>query len=447
MKTKIDILNRDEFINRVIQLVKLISSNKGNMTFAINGSWGCGKTFVLEEIERRLSEDESKQYLVIHYNCWQYDYYDEPLIALVSALHDYADSTKPIPDDARAEIKEIVTKVGANLFTQVVKNTLKVDLAETITTAKEAFDAASTAIAERHGYDAFFGFKRALTALKVDLEKLSNQYTLIFAVDELDRCLPEYAIKVLERLHHITEELPNIITILSVDEDRLEKTVDSIFKTDSAKEYLKKFIHFEVALDPGRPNGKDFLSKFPKFSDRFDSTLYGQLNGTERFLEELFFGIDAREQEHIVEKTTIFNDLCFGPNKQDHTMMYMELFLATLHYYYGEDSIFSNKKRVMDPLNVFGSCPNMPSVFKSQHSGFCFDKHRVFGSYPGKTILIDTKNIFMVIFHYWYYVPEPSNNLSIYDTEIIPRLEQPNPRLEKNVEVLRRNIKLLEIIK
>lgn len=185
METKIDILNRDEFINRVIQLVNLISSNKGNMTFAINGAWGCGKTFVLEEIERRLSEDESKKYLVIHYNCWQYDYYDEPLVALVSAISDYADSTKTIPEDTKTEIKNIVTKVGASLFTQVVKNKLGVDIGETITVAKDAFDSAAAAVAEKHGYDAFFGFKSVLTTLKMDLQELSDKYTLVFAVDEL----------------------------------------------------------------------------------------------------------------------------------------------------------------------------------------------------------------------------------------------------------------------
>ena len=94
MSKKVDILNRDEFIQRVVDIVKLIASNKGNMTFAIDGAWGCGKTFVLEEIEKQLSNDPSKNYLVIPYNCWQYDYYDEPLVALVSALVSFMKKTR-----------------------------------------------------------------------------------------------------------------------------------------------------------------------------------------------------------------------------------------------------------------------------------------------------------------------------------------------------------------
>lgn len=51
--------------------------------------------------------------------------------------------------------------------------------------------------------------------------KLSQDYTLIFIVDELDRCIPEYAIKVLERLHHIADGVQNMVTIIATDKTRL----------------------------------------------------------------------------------------------------------------------------------------------------------------------------------------------------------------------------------
>ena len=451
---KLDILNREEFINRVIQLVQLISSNKGNMTFAINGSWGCGKTFVLEEIERRLSEDESKQYLVIHYNCWQYDYYDEPLVALVSAINDYADSTKVIPEDTKIEIKNIVTKVGANLFTQVVKNKLGVDLSETITTAKEAIDSASAAVAEKHGYDAFFGFKSVLTALKMDLQELSEKYTLVFAVDELDRCLPEYAIKVLERLHHITEEIPNTITILAVDKKRLENTVCSIFGTEignaeekgkTADEYLNKFIRFELKLDNGRQDAPKFFEKFPEFYARFDPSLYVPLNRTEQFIEELFRGIDPRSQEQIVEKATIFNDVCFGAEKQDHTMMYMELFMATLYYHCHDNSIFSDRKKVTDPLKVFKSYTRMPASFRSQNNGFCFSKKRIYRDQPGDILPVDQNDVFMILFYYWYHAAQPHQQFAV-SPEFLPWLDTTNQKIDGNLYKLREAIKTLSII-
>ena len=220
---KIDILNRDEFINRVIQLVNLISSNKGNMTFAINGSWGCGKTFVLEEIEHRLSDDQTKKYLVIHYNCWQYDYYDEPLVAIVAALIDCLDQrTKLIPKDTKAEAAAILKQacdgllsIGSKLIEAKIGYNPK-ELLKTMISTPGAMKKAALAV---HDYDGYFRFKGALTELQTWLRKLTDYYTLVFAVDELDRCLPEYTIKVLERLHHITEDMTNALTIIAVDKN------------------------------------------------------------------------------------------------------------------------------------------------------------------------------------------------------------------------------------
>ena len=88
---KLDILNREEFIDQLVNVTEHISANRGNVSFAINGVWGCGKSFVLDMYEEKLSqiqseETASEKYFIIRYNCWKYDYYEEPLIAIVSTL-------------------------------------------------------------------------------------------------------------------------------------------------------------------------------------------------------------------------------------------------------------------------------------------------------------------------------------------------------------------------
>ena len=90
-KKKMDILNREEFIENVIQVVCQLSENKRGCCFAIEGSWGVGKTFVVEEIEKQLAlrqseETKDDRFFVFHYNCWQHDYYDEPAVAIISAM-------------------------------------------------------------------------------------------------------------------------------------------------------------------------------------------------------------------------------------------------------------------------------------------------------------------------------------------------------------------------
>ena len=53
-KQRIDILSRDGVIKDLYNIVQSASKNQAYCPFAIEGAWGVGKTFVLEELEKRL---------------------------------------------------------------------------------------------------------------------------------------------------------------------------------------------------------------------------------------------------------------------------------------------------------------------------------------------------------------------------------------------------------
>ena len=452
---KVDILNREEFINRTIQLVKLIAANRGNTTFAIDGEWGCGKTFVMDEIQNRLDKDTETNFIVIPYNCWQYDYYNEPLVAIVSALLDFADTRDIIPNDVKITLKEIALKLGVGLVTQQIKNRTGIDIKEAVEQLKDVKDGAVEGIEKAHDFDDYYSFKKALEELKKKLEELSEEYTLVFAVDELDRCLPEYAIKVLERLHHISENVPNMITIIAVDKKRLENTVNSIFgnkddkQDDCADKYLKKFIRFELHLDNGKQDSPKFFDKFPDFYARFDASLYEGLENTEQFLEELFQGIDIRSQERIVEKAMILNDICFGDEKQDHSIMYMELFYATLYYHYKNEIIFDTKKHIYNQNNVFETGGDVPEVFRTEKSGFQCRDSRISRDIHHTILVVNLNDIFATILLYWYYTPEPDGDKYEGRYELVPHYslkESLSDRIANNINGMRKYINLLKTI-
>lgn len=90
--TPIDILDREKVVTQLMELLITLSNSKSSCTFALNGKWGAGKTFVLNMMERQLRDYQAgEKFAVFHYNCWEYDYYDEPLIAIVSAMLDNID--------------------------------------------------------------------------------------------------------------------------------------------------------------------------------------------------------------------------------------------------------------------------------------------------------------------------------------------------------------------
>ncbi len=93
MEEKQDILNRQEYVDNLIKIVECISKNKMGCCFSIDGKWGIGKTYVLNMFEKQISliqseETNDDKYFVFNYNCWKYDYYEEPSIAIVSSMLD-----------------------------------------------------------------------------------------------------------------------------------------------------------------------------------------------------------------------------------------------------------------------------------------------------------------------------------------------------------------------
>lgn len=109
---------------------------------------------------------------------------------------------------------------------------------------------------------------------------------MIFIIDELDRCNPHYAVKVLERIKHLFN-IPNIIFVLSIDKEQLSNSIRGYYGSESinADEYLKRFIDIEYALPD--PDVEKFCSYL---YDYYGFEAYERPRGT-REIEESFLAI------------------------------------------------------------------------------------------------------------------------------------------------------------
>ena len=441
----IDILNRDNFINQSVQLIKSISSHKGNSTFAINGEWGCGKTFVLDKIEDRLLKDSSTRFFVVHYNCWQYDFYEEPLVAIVSVLQTDATKTDKINNEIKNKIKEILISLTINTISTLIKYQTGLSVKDYLNKFVNFLKSLKNNNVNSD-YDELYNFRKALLDIKEVLKCISANHTIVFVVDELDRCLPEYAIKVLERLHHISCGIENMITIVAIDKKKLNHTVSSIFGDGNEEEYLKKFIQFEIKLDKGQQDGSKFREKFADFYKRFDEKLFPGLEKEKEFIEELFHGIDARSQERIIEKASLFNDICFGTEVQDYSMMCMELFISTFYYYYGEERVISNDKSIQDLEKTF-DYEKIPESFGQKESGFYLGNKPLRDDYTiGVAVVIEPNDIFMLVLSYWYNLPGRDRTVQEKYVPTLPK-GYSNSLIGKNLSKLRSNINIWKIIK
>lgn len=345
LKQKIDILNRQPFVDQLIALIDSLADEGKGGVFTIEGNWGCGKSYVLEMLKKQLGvfqnpECANDKYIIFHYNCWQYDFYQEPSIAIIAAIRNeiqkYNSILPELPDNVKM-VLHTAKDIGKELLGTVLENKLGLNPFEYTDRLFKNRRKIKDKKSNKNKYDEFFSFKSVLDNTKNELAKLSKEKPVIIIVDELDRCMPEYAIKVLERLHHLFNENDNVIVILAIDRQQIERTIKNVFmttetQTEVVDKYLKKFIRFSVKLDNGTIS-EDFLTKHGSFIEKF-----GGISGAEEkllnfIISILFKDIEVREQERIMEKISTIHPFAFG-DKTDLFVLIFELLYEVTKYRY-----------------------------------------------------------------------------------------------------------------
>jgi len=338
MSEKMDVLNRGEFIDKLKTLVNMLTNKKQGCCFGIDGAWGSGKSFVLEKFESDirellLEETADNKYFVFHYDCWKYDYYDEPAIAIIAAMLDATDKELSMfSDETRAVAKagwQAARDALGKIAGEFCKNKIGIDLVEL---ASDAADKYNENKADANEFDSLYGFKRALEEARTGIQEIAERKTVIIVVDELDRCLPTYSIKVLERLHHIFNELQNVIVIVSMDKNQLEHSIKEIYGEINVDIYLRKFISFKVNLDKG--NASNYFDKYASYISMFNIHELGEseIIGIEGFFKDIMSKLGMREQERIFQKASIIHDIIANGKMVDCSFMVFEILFLTVAF-------------------------------------------------------------------------------------------------------------------
>ena len=239
-------------------LQALNSPSKGAITLAVEASYGEGKSFFL----RRLSDQLALKHPVAFVDAWTDDLADDPLTALVATLKEAIApaNSEGIGEDVRSKLQNVMEKsgkiakiVGTGLFKRALglvitgaaveaSSELLTGIGEDARAAvqgqlegsgKEAVEGltaitsakALTLMEERvldfeAGRKAMDELKAGLAALVSALEEKGVQPPIIIVIDELDRCRPTYAIKLLEEIKHLFD-VPGLVFIFGMHSEAL----------------------------------------------------------------------------------------------------------------------------------------------------------------------------------------------------------------------------------
>lgn len=275
---------------KIINLMRLLNHVNENFMMSIDGEWGTGKTFFVKQMiylcknfqninncviesNKETIETFSKKHLVVYYNAWENDNHEEPLESLIfNILNEYPKYKEKIenPEElfntVKPILKNVIEKLTSGIITKDCFENFKSfeDLAESIVTIEEKQEA----------------LNKLLDMLMEDNERI------LLIVDELDRCKPDYAVKLLEVLKHFYNN--SKLTIIVVTNNRqlsytikkyygndfdgygyLNKMYDTVFTLEVEKldNYIREY--YKILYSTSLPHDTSYeLFQFLKFSYR-----------------------------------------------------------------------------------------------------------------------------------------------------------------------------------
>ena len=234
-----DLLNRKQYAEVLTQIVK---NTEDGFTLSINADWGYGKTTFVKMWETML---QSEGYKTIYFNAWESDFVSEPMLALIDGLRNTT-FDQDFAFEQRQQLSATVdTIIGITRAIPVIKIIGDV--------GKAVKDGVDQCIEDTNDFQRTQSLQSLVAEFKERLSNyaktISKDKPLIIFVDELDRCRPDYAVQMLERIKHFFA-IDNIIFVLSIDKKVLCKSIEAVYgglKIDT-EAYLRRFVDIEFDL-------------------------------------------------------------------------------------------------------------------------------------------------------------------------------------------------------
>lgn len=260
-----DTINRN---SEVFNFVRFLDSIEGNYIISIDGNWGSGKTFFAKQVKciidaqneflgeanseiKEIIQGEKfaanvrggcKNMVTFYYDAWANDNDADPLLSIIYSLVN--DNEGIFFDNRDRNNTDIITGI--------------ISCIPGLSGVKDAWE--------------FINGENLLEAIKKEKElkrKVDEFLNLIIAergerlvvfIDELDRCSPQFAIKLLERIKHFfTDE--RITVVYTINKMQLQYVIKNNYGEGfDASRYLDRF--FDIQMRLPEIDKDDFIRQF-----------------------------------------------------------------------------------------------------------------------------------------------------------------------------------------
>jgi hypothetical protein len=241
-------------VNLIINNEDLIPS-----TIGVYGDWGSGKSSLMKMIEL---ENTNPENLIIKFNGWLFEGYEDAKIALLSTLIDEIIKSRTWNEKAKKYLGRLVKRIQ---WLKLITKTAQIGINGFITSQTD-FDYQNTIkdISELNIDDYIKEvvdenqtlIDKGIREFNKDFEELLEQTELkrvIVLIDDLDRCNPDTIISTLEAIK-LFLFVKKSVFVISADERLINYAVKKRFPElpstdyDVSKDYIEKLIHFPIRI-------------------------------------------------------------------------------------------------------------------------------------------------------------------------------------------------------
>lgn len=242
----------------LFSFVKLLNVLDSNCSISLDGAWGSGKTFFVKQTKMIFDafndhyhlEMQSKQsvksiwnsnntgetallepQVAIYYDAWENDKDDDPILSLIYSI------MEQIGESHLISLPKGIVEIAGSIADAVTGRSISGIISSM--RAGNAMDWFNRQHDIQSEIDSFFDSI---------LPERGNR--LIIFIDELDRCKPDYAVRLLECIkHYFTNE--HISFVFSTNITELEHTIKAFYgESFDACKYLDRFFDLRLALEP-----------------------------------------------------------------------------------------------------------------------------------------------------------------------------------------------------
>jgi hypothetical protein len=264
-EASIDLLGCQHLVDAVVAILdeeRLLPA-----TIGVFGDWGSGKSTLIGMVRTRLKEDEET--LVLTFNGWLFEGYEDAKLALMGSIIDELADRKKLTTKGKELVLGLVRRIN---FWRVAMAGMRVaagyalgDFHGAATGAAlgmtDVLEAAKDVDPEKLGEylrdnDPGQKLRRGVREFRDDFTKLLDETKikrLVVIVDDLDRCTPDTIIETLEAIK-LFLFVPRTAFILGADERLIRYAVRRRFpelpgeRAEVGRDYLEKLIQFPVRI-------------------------------------------------------------------------------------------------------------------------------------------------------------------------------------------------------